>query len=118
MSEQATEMIQEIVITDSAIAELGNIRAENEIPEEYGLRIAVKGGGCSGMSYSLGFDTENQEMDEVLTVNGVKVIVDSKSMYYLAGSILDFADNEQGRGFVFNNPNSMGCSCGSSGGSC
>jgi iron-sulfur cluster assembly protein len=115
MSEHIEERIGEITITEKAVAEITNIRQENAIPDEYRLRIGVKGGGCSGLSYSLGFDGEFRDSDELLEIQGVKLVVDAKSLYYLDGTELDYTDGLQGRGFVFNNPNAVRtCGCGSS----
>ncbi len=115
MSEQMTEAIGEITVTDKAAKEVANIRSENSIPENYLLRIGVKGGGCSGLSYSLGFDGEIRDTDETMEINGVKLVVDAKSLFYLGGTELDYSDGLSGRGFVFNNPNAVRtCGCGSS----
>lgn len=81
-----------------------------------GLRVGVKGGGCSGLSYNLSLDTEERAGDKVVEVDGVKVFVDLKSFLYVDGSTLDY--KEEGlmqRGFTFNNPQSSGtCGCGES----
>jgi iron-sulfur cluster assembly protein len=102
-------------ITKKAIEQVKTVKAENNIPESYGLRVGIKGGGCSGMSYTLGFDAESRENDMVLDAEGVKVFIDSKSMFYLMGMTLDYSDGLMGRGFTFNNPNATKtCGCGSS----
>jgi iron-sulfur cluster assembly protein len=114
-----TQETQEITITENAINALRDVRVQNEIPEDFLLRIGVRGGGCSGMNYAIGFDQEVHESDEVFEFDGLKVIVDPKSMYYLLGARLDYVTTEQGSGFVFENPNNMGsCSCGSSDSGC
>jgi iron-sulfur cluster assembly protein len=106
---------QEIKITPKAVEEVIKIRKENNIPEEYGLRVGVKGGGCSGLKYSLGFDGEQKEGDTVIEQNGIKLFVDGKSLFYLSGTELDFTSGLNGRGFVFNNPNATKtCGCGES----
>ena len=95
-------------------AEILKIREENSIPDNYALRVGVKGGGCSGFTYSLGFDGEVQESDDIMEINGVNLVVDSKSLFFMTGTVVDYNDSEQGRGFVFNNPNAANtCSCGS-----
>ena len=115
MSEQTADAIGAITITDKAATEISNIRSENSIPENYYLRIGVKGGGCSGLTYSLGFDGERKDTDEILDIKGVQLLVDAKSLFYLDGTELDYTDGLNGRGFVFNNPNAVRtCGCGSS----
>ena len=110
-----TDENDNITITKKAISQVKTVRSENSIPEEYGLRLGVKGGGCSGMSYTLGFDAEAHANDMVLDADGVKVFIDTKSMFYLMGMTLDFSDGLMGKGFVFNNPNATKtCGCGSS----
>ncbi len=106
---------EEINITDKAIAEVKKIMEENTIPGDYGLRVGIKGGGCSGLTYTLGFDAEERPGDNIIEKDGVKVYIDMKSNLYLAGTELDFTDGLNGRGFVFNNPNAKRtCGCGSS----
>ncbi len=110
-----TEITSEIVITEKAAKEVKKIMEENKIPEGYGLRVGVKGGGCSGLTYTLGFDGESKEGDTIIEQNGVKLFVDGKSLFYLSGTELDFTDGLNGKGFVFNNPNaSKTCGCGES----
>ena len=104
-----------ISITDRAIAEVGRIVSEQSLPDETVLRVGVKGGGCSGFSYSLGFDDSVQETDQIFEANGVKVVCDPKSFLYLNGTQLDFEESLMGRGFKFGNPNaSKTCGCGES----
>lgn len=104
-----------ITITGKALAEIRKIKEQNSIPADYGLRVGVKGGGCSGMSYTLGFDAQSKDLDRVLDAGDVRVFVDAKSMFYLMGVTLDFSDGLMGRGFTFNNPNATKtCGCGSS----
>lgn len=110
-----TQIDQEIKITSRAIAEVRNIMAENNVPESYGLRVGVKGGGCSGLTYTLGFDAEPREGDQIIEQEGVKLFVDGKSLFYLSGTELDFSSGLNGKGFVFNNPNAAKtCGCGES----
>lgn len=79
------------------------------------VRVGVKSGGCSGLSYDLNFDKENQEEDKVFVDNDVKIIVDKKSFLYLIGTTLEYSGGLNGTGFVFNNPNAnRTCGCGES----
>lgn len=79
------------------------------------LRVSVVGGGCSGMSYKMKFDTQTNEKDHIFKEKGVKLVIDPKSYLYLVGTILDFDGGLNGQGFSFNNPNaSRTCGCGSS----
>lgn len=79
------------------------------------VRVGVKSGGCSGLSYDLKFDKEEQEGDKVFVDNGVKLIVDKKSFLYLIGTTLEYSGGLNGTGFVFNNPNAnRTCGCGES----
>ena len=79
------------------------------------VRVGVKSGGCSGLSYDLKFDKENQEEDKVFVDNDVRIIVDKKSFLYLIGTTLEYSGGLNGSGFVFNNPNAnRTCGCGES----
>jgi iron-sulfur cluster assembly protein len=104
-----------ITLTERANEEVRKIMEQNSIPDTYGLRVGVKGGGCSGLSYTLGFDAEKREGDKELTINGIRLFVDSKSLFYLMGAEIDFTDGLNGRGFTFSNPQAQKtCGCGSS----
>ena len=82
--------------------------------EDY-IRVGVKSGGCSGLEYVLKFDNEKTGSDQIFEDNGIKIIVDKKSVLYLAGTILEFSGGLNGKGFVFNNPNAnRTCGCGES----
>lgn len=105
---------QPINITDRAVSELISIRKSENVPEAYGLRVGVKGGGCSGFSYVLGFD-EQKDNDEVYHINGVRVIMQKSHGIYLIGMEIDWLDGLDNRGFIFNNPNATDtCGCGTS----
>ncbi len=109
------QLATEINITEKAAVEVKKIMQENDVPETYGLRVGVKGGGCSGLTYTLGFDAEPKEGDTTIELNDVKLFVDGKSLFYLSGTELDFTDGLNGKGFVFNNPNATKtCGCGES----
>lgn len=105
----------EIKVTTKAVNQIKQVMQENNIPENYGLRVGVKAGGCSGLSYSLGFDSGAHEGDKVIDTDGVKLFVDGKSLFYLTGVELDYTDGLNGKGFVFNNPKATKtCGCGNS----
>ena len=90
-------------------------RKNGDEPAKLYLRVGVKGGGCSGFSYSLDLTETKSEEDEVWQEHGVDVVCDSKSLIYLDGTAVDFKDEVMGRGFVFSNPNATSsCGCGSS----
>ena len=105
-----------IAITEKAVQEIKRIQTSDPSAQNSKLRVMVVGGGCSGMSYKLGF--ENQEpaaSDKVFEKDGVALVVDAKSFLYLTGTELDFTDGLNGTGFVFKNPNAKRtCGCGSS----
>lgn len=110
-----TYIKSEIEITEKAVNEVNRIKKENNIPDTHGLRVEVKGGGCSGLTYQLGFDAEPNDGDTVIEKGGLKLYIDGKSLFYLSGTVLDFSDGLNGRGFVFNNPNAKKtCGCGES----
>tara|TARA_B110001454_G_C12702772_1_gene427285 strand:+ start:1228 stop:1557 length:330 start_codon:yes stop_codon:yes gene_type:complete len=79
------------------------------------VRVGVKSGGCSGLSYDLTFDNKKEEKDKVFEENGIKIIVDKQSFLYLVGTVLEYSGGLNGKGFVFNNPNAnRTCGCGES----
>jgi iron-sulfur cluster assembly protein len=103
-----------ITLTDGAIKQLTTIMKDQNIPSDYSLRIGVKGGGCSGFSYVLGFD-ERKETDEVYEINGMRVVMQKAHGIYLLGMEVDFVEGLANRGFTFNNPNAKEtCGCGTS----
>ncbi|MCQ4035733.1 HesB/IscA family protein [Kaistella montana] len=84
-------------------------------PFEDFIRVGVKSGGCSGLEYVLKFDNERSDADQIFEDNGIKIIIDKKSILYLAGTTLEYSGGLNGKGFVFNNPNaSRTCGCGES----
>lgn len=103
-------------ITESAKNQLTKLMNEDEkVTDEHFLRVGVKGGGCSGLSYELAFDNLPQDGDNEFTTDGISVRIDKKSFLYLFGTELDFTDGLNGKGFHFNNPNaSRTCGCGES----
>ncbi len=105
---------QPINLTDGAVQQLNRIRQEQQIPDDHGLRVGVKGGGCSGFSYVLGFDVQ-KENDEIHEVQGLKVFMQKAHAIYLLGMEIDWVDGLNNRGFSFNNPNATDtCGCGTS----
>ena len=103
-----------VELTERAADQVRKIRDDEELEDELCLRVAVEGGGCSGLSYKLGFDYKSDE-DEVLVSHGIEIIVDPKHMMYLKGISVDYPDGLDARGFTFDNPNaSETCGCGSS----
>lgn len=103
-----------VSLTDGAAIQLKLIREQENIPSDYVLRVGVKGGGCSGFSYILGFD-QTQENDEIFEVNGIQVALNKAHAIYLLGMEVDFVQGLDNRGFTFNNPNATStCGCGTS----
>ncbi len=103
-----------ISLTSGAIAQLHRIRVEQGVPEHYGLRIGVKGGGCSGFSYLLGFD-EQKDQDTIYELDGIRILMDKAHGLYLLGMEVDWLEGLNNRGFIFNNPNAKEtCGCGTS----
>jgi len=107
---------QGLQVTDRAIKRIRvAMTKEGVSPEEGGLRLGVLGGGCSGLSYSIKFDTRPRERDRVYEFDGVRLFVDPKSFVYLHGMTLDYEQSLMKQGFNFINPNSTrSCGCGSS----
>ena len=104
-----------IEITERAAKEIRRILADQNLGTGTALRVGVKGGGCSGFSYTLGFDDQIAEVDQVTEIDGIRIVCDPKSFLYLNGTQIDFEDNLMGRGFKFGNPNaSKTCGCGES----
>lgn len=103
-----------LTLTDGAVNQLNRIKESENISPEHGLRVGVKGGGCSGFSYVLGFD-EPQEGDEIHEINGMRVFLNKAHAIYLLGMEIDFVEGLNNRGFSFNNPNAKStCGCGTS----
>ena len=104
-----------VLLTDGAVEQLNKIMEDQEVTEKHALRVGVKGGGCSGLMYDIAFDDTVTAQDDVFEDQGVKVIVDRKSLLYLLGTTLEFSDGLNGKGFQFVNPNaSRTCGCGES----
>jgi len=104
-----------VEITEKAAEKIKYFATKDGVSNNVGLRVAVKGGGCSGMTYDLDITNEERESDKVVEQFGVKVMVDKKSYIYLVGTVLDFSDGLNGKGFTFENPNAKkACGCGTS----
>lgn len=106
-----------ITLSSKALDKVLNLMIEGGItPETHNLRVGVKGGGCSGLSYMMDFDDKIEDTDEVIEVEaGLKVVIDKKSVLYLFGTQLTYSDGLNGKGFAWENPNaSRTCGCGES----
>lgn len=116
MADTATQTSQDapVSISPTAASKIQKIMRTKKIPDGYGLRIGVKGGGCSGMSYVLGFDKQ-RDYDQQYEVDGIPVFIDKRHGLYLMGTTVDYHDGLNARGFTFDNPNATEtCGCGSS----
>lgn len=103
-----------VTLTAGAVAELKKLIDQQELTAEYGLRLGVEGGGCSGMNYILGFD-QKKDGDSEYSIEGIRVFMNKAHGMYLAGMEVDFKSGLEARGFTFNNPNATStCGCGSS----
>ena len=105
-----------IKVSDQAKAKAAQLMSEDGFnPEQDYVRVGVKSGGCSGLSYDLKFDKSKGEDDKIFVDNDITIAVEKKSFLYLAGTILEFSGGLNGKGFVFNNPNAQRtCGCGES----
>ncbi len=121
MSENKTDIIktnameETIHLTSSAVSEVKRLIGEESNSDKLMLRVGVRGGGCSGLSYDMSFDTVTDEFDKIMEFEGLKVIVDGKSLLYMSGTTIDYTKEMLTGGFKFTNPkSSKGCSCGTS----
>ena len=105
-----------IHLTETAIQQIKKFRdEEGDSAKDGGLRIAVVGGGCSGLSYKLDFQKQPQDKDKVFEVEGIRIFIDPKSFLYVRGLTLDYSGGLNGTGFGFKNPNAVkSCGCGTS----
>lgn len=115
MTEVKKDMIaQPITLTEGAITELKRIMTEQKVDDNHGVRVGVKGGGCSGFSYVLGFDVKKEKDDE-FEIGGFRVFMEKAHAIYLLGIEIDWVQGLNNRGFTFNNPNAKDtCGCGTS----
>ena len=119
MTTSETETVEgeeTLAITESAAKEFRHVIQQKGLPEDTAMRLSVKGGGCSGFEYQI--DIEHNQADEfdlVSMQHGIRVVIDMKSEFYMAGTTIDFNDTLMDRGFTFRNPMASGtCGCGSS----
>ncbi len=106
--------ISPVSLTEGAINELKSILVRENVPADYALRVGVKGGGCSGFTYVLGFDAV-KDGDEAFLINGINCVMNRAHGIYLMGMEVDFVTGLNNRGFTFNNPNAKDtCGCGTS----
>ena len=104
-----------LALSENAALQVRELKQTQNLPENAFLRMGVKGGGCSGMSYSLEFDTEMGPHDREFEIEGIKVVCDKKSYLYLNGTMLDYVRQGLTGGFTFVNPNAKSsCGCGTS----
>ena len=104
-----------LFVADSAKIKITELMQASELKSDYFVRVSVTSGGCSGLTYNLDFDNEDQENDQIFEDNGIKVVTDLKSFLYLCNTTLEFSGGLNGKGFYFNNPNAeRTCGCGES----
>ncbi len=103
-----------MTLTAAAEAKLRELMTQRNIPN-YGLRVFVAGGGCSGLQYGMAFEAQPREFDTVVNQNGIRLFIDPTSLMYLSGASIDFVDSLMGGGFKIDNPNAISsCGCGNS----
>jgi iron-sulfur cluster assembly protein len=103
-----------VSFTEGAKKELRKLKSQQELNDDFGVRVGVEGGGCSGMNYVLGFD-QKKEGDQEFDVEGIRILMHKAHGLYLAGMEIEFQDGLNARGFTFNNPNAKStCGCGTS----
>ena len=114
MSTAVETAMAPVTFTEGAVKELNKIKDQQELSDDFGLRVGVEGGGCSGMTYILGFD-QKKDGDQEFIINDIRVLMHKAHGLYLAGMQIDFQDGLNARGFTFNNPNAAStCGCGTS----
>ncbi len=114
MSNQTESLLAPVTFTESAIQELTRLKTQKNIAEDFGLRVGVEGGGCSGMNYVLDFD-QKKAGDSEFEVEGLKVFINKTHQLYLFGMQIDWSGGLNARGFTFSNPNAKStCGCGTS----
>ena len=104
-----------VYVAESAKSKVMELMQEENLSDDYFIRVSVVSGGCSGLSYKMDFDNESQPNDQIFEDNGLKVVTDLKSFLYLCNTTLEFSGGLNGKGFYFNNPNAAReCGCGES----
>ena len=104
-----------VSVTETAKKKIFSLLEEEGMPLDAYVKVGVSSGGCSGLSYKLDFTKDKSEGDKLIEDNGVRILIDKKSLLYLVGTVLDFSGGLNGKGFTFNNPNaSRTCGCGES----
>ncbi|HFC11262.1 MAG TPA: iron-sulfur cluster insertion protein ErpA [Anaerolineae bacterium] len=108
------EQTQTVEITETAANTVRNLLVSKNVPD-YGLRVFVSGGGCSGLQYGMALEAEARPYDQVIKKDGIQIFIDPTSMMYLNGAIIDYEDSIMGGGFKIENPNAVSsCGCGTS----
>lgn len=114
MSTDTLSAAAPVSLTEGAVKELKKLKDQQEISDDFGLRVGVEGGGCAGMNYILGFD-QKKEGDSEYQIEGIRLFMNKAHGLYLAGMQIDFQSGLDARGFTFNNPNAdKTCGCGTS----
>ncbi|MCB9225674.1 MAG: iron-sulfur cluster assembly accessory protein [Chitinophagales bacterium] len=104
-----------LFVSEKAMDKINQLKADQNMSQDTFIRVSVLGGGCSGLSYQMDFDTKLKEDDQEFEDKGIKIVTDLRSFLYIANTTLDFSDGLNGKGFFFNNPNAQRtCSCGES----
>ena len=104
-----------VSVTETAKKKIFSLLEEEGLDKDAYVKVGVSSGGCSGLSYKLDFTKDKSEDDKIIEDNDVRILVDKKSLLYLAGTVLDFSGGLNGKGFTFNNPNATRtCGCGES----
>jgi iron-sulfur cluster assembly protein len=109
-----TETTPVLSVTPAAVQIIHNLLEQRQIPN-HALRVFVSGGGCSGMQYGMAFEESPREFDKVISIDGVRLVIDPTSLLYLQGAVIDYVDSLMGGGFRIDNPNAVStCGCGHS----
>lgn len=108
------EQTDTLIITPAAAQVVHNLLVSKNVPD-YGLRVFVSGGGCSGMQYGMALEAQPRPYDQVIETDGIKIFIDPTSLMYLGGATIDYVDSLMGGGFKIENPNAVStCGCGTS----